>query len=215
MDRDLKQIEAALLHDLNNLLQVMMGNLELLKRRGELVPEIVDAALAATREAGQLTDRLVAVGRLQAHEPRVLDINHLLRDHLQMIEHNVGDAIRVETEFAADLMSAFADRRALQVALLELTANAREAMPGGGRLHLRTANAAPDLVLIELVDTGGGMPAQLLPRAFEPLAAAEGGKLAGLGLHIVERCMRQAGGRFELVSEKSGTRVRLYLPAAK
>jgi len=215
MDRDLKQIEAALLHDLNNLLQVMMGNLELLKRRGELVPEIVDAALAATREAGQLTDRLVAVGRLQAHEPRVLDINHLLREHLQMIEHNVGDAIRVETEFAADLMSAFADRRALQVALLELTANAREAMPGGGRLHLRTANAAPDLVLIELVDTGGGMPAQLSSRAFEPLAAAEGGKLAGLGLHIVERCMRQAGGRFELVSEDDGTRVRHYLPAAK
>ena len=214
MDRDLKQIEAALLHDLNNLLQVMMGNLELLKRRGEMVPEIVDAALAATRAAGQLTDRLVAVGRLQAHEPRALDINRLLRELTQLIEHSVGDAIRVETEFAPDLKSAFADPRALQVALIELAANARDAMPGGGRLRLRTANAPPDLVLIELIDNGGGMPAQLLSRAFEPLAAAEG-KLAGLGLHIVERCMRQAGGRFELSSEKSGTRVKLYLPAAK
>jgi len=111
--------------------------------------------------------------------------------------------------------SAFADPRALQVALIELAANARDAMPGGGRLRLRTGNAAPDLVLIELIDTGGGMPTPLLSRAFEPLAAAEGGKLAGLGLHIVERCMRQAGGRFELSSEKSGTRVKLYLPAAK
>ena len=215
MDRDLKQIEAALLHDLNNLLQVMMGNLELLKRRGELVPEIVDAALKATREAGQLTDRLVAVGRLQPHEPRVLDVNALLGELSQMIEHSVGDAIRVETELAPGLQSAFADPRALQVALLELSANAREAMPGGGRLRIRTANAAPDLVLIELIDTGGGMPTPFLSRTFEPLATAEGGKIAGLGLHIVERCMRQAGGRLELASEKSGTRVKLYLPAAK
>jgi signal transduction histidine kinase len=180
-----------------------------------MVPEIVDAALAATRAAGQLTDRLVAVGRLQPHQPRVLDINRLLRELTQLIEHSVGDAIRVESEFAADLKSAFADPRALQVALIELAANARDAMPGGGRLRLRTANAAPELVLIELIDTGSGMPAQLLSRPFEPLAAAEGGKLAGLGLHIVERCMRQAGGRFELAAEKSGTRVKLYLPAAK
>src|SRR5258708_34330280 len=108
MDRDLKQIEAALLHDLNNLLQVMMGNLELLKRRGEMVPEIVDAALAATREAGQLTDRLVAVGRLQPNEPRVLDVNRLLGELLQMVEHNVGDAIRAGSELARDLLSALA-----------------------------------------------------------------------------------------------------------
>ena len=212
MDRDLKQIEAALLHDLNNLLQVMMGNLELLKRRGELVPEIGGSFF---RMLLNDFERLVAVGRLQPYEPRALDVNALLGELSQMIEHSVGDAIRVETELAPDLQSAFADPRALQVALLELSANAREAMPGGGRLRIRTANAAPDLVLIELIDTGGGMPTPFLSRTFEPLATAEGGKIAGLGLHIVERCMRQAGGRLELASEKSGTRVKLYLPAAK
>ena len=119
MARELKQVEAALAHDLNNFLQVIMGNLELLRRRGEFVPEIVQAALQATRHAAQLAD------------------------------------------------------------------------------------------------TGSGMPPELLTQAFEPLlSSTEGDRPAGLGLHIVNRCIQQAGGRVELVSGASGTSVKLYLPEA-
>ena len=216
MARELKQVEAALAHDLNNFLQVIMGNLELLRRRGEFVPEIVEAALKATRNAAQLADRLVAIGRLQPHEPRSLELNRLIGELEQMIARTVGDAIRVELKLAPDLKNAFADPHALQVALLELATNAREAMPAGGRLAVRTANAAGALVMIELADTGGGMPPETLARAFEPLlSSAEGDRPAGLGLHIVERCIRQAGGRVELASGAAGTSVKLYLPEAQ
>jgi C4-dicarboxylate-specific signal transduction histidine kinase len=89
-------------------------------------------------------------------------------------------------------------------------------MPAGGRLAIRTAKAAGALVMIELADTGGGMAPETLARAFEPLlSTAEGDRPAGLGLHIVDRCIRQAGGRVELASGASGTSVKLYLPEAK
>jgi signal transduction histidine kinase len=216
MARELKQVEAALAHDLNNFLQVIMGNLELLRRRREFVPEIVEAALQATRHAAQLADRMVAISRLQPHEPRSLELNRLIGELEQMIARTVGDRIRLELKLAADLKNAFADPHALQVALLELATNAREAMPTGGRLAIRTANAPGALVMIELADTGSGMPPEMMAQAFEPLlSSADGDRPAGLGLHIVNRCIRQAGGRVELASDASGTSVKLYLPEAK
>src|SRR5919204_4295210 len=96
MSRELKQVEAALAHDLNNSLQVIMGNLELLKRRREFVPEIVEAAIAATRGAAQLADRLVTLGRLQPAEPRALDPNQFLRELREMLERTAGANVRVE-----------------------------------------------------------------------------------------------------------------------
>jgi signal transduction histidine kinase len=215
MARELKQVEAALAHDLNNFLQVIMGNLELLRRRGEFVPEIVEAALKATRNAAQLADRMVAIGRLQPHEPRALDVNHLARELQPMLERTLGDAIRLELQLAADLRFAFADPHALHVALVELATNARAAMQAGGRFGVRTANAPDSLVMIELVDTGGGMSPEKMASAFEPLLSSEAGdRPPGLGLHIVNRCISQAGGRVELTSTPSGTTVRLYLPVA-
>ena len=215
MARELKQVEAALAHDLNNFLQVIMGNLELLRRRGEFVPEIVEAALKATRHAAQLADRMVAIGRLQPHEPRTVDVNHLVRELQPMLERTLGDTIRIELKLASDLRFAFADPHALHVALVELATNARAAMPGGGQFGVRTANAPDSLVMIELADTGKGMPPEMIARAFEPLLSSEAGdRPPGLGLHIVNRCIRQAGGRVELTSGSSGTTVRLYLPVA-
>jgi len=216
MARELKQVEAALAHDLNNFLQVVMGNLELLRRRGEFVPGTVQAALQATGHAAQLADRMVAIGRLQPHEPRRLDLNRLLGEFEQMIARTVGDKIRLDLKLAADLKGAFADPHALQVAIMELATNALEAMPSGGRLAIRTANAPGALVMIELADTGSGMPPEMMAQAFEPLlSSAEGDRPAGLGLHIVSRCIQQAGGRVELASGASGTSVKLYLPEAK
>ena len=216
MKEELKAIESALAHDLNNFLQVIMGNLEILKRRREFTPEIVEAALNATRSAAALGDRLLALGRLESYQPRSVDLNRYLRDFTDMVERTVGDAIAVEFDLAPNLRPAMADPRALQLALLELATNARDAMANGGRLTLRTAPAPADRVMLEVADNGRGM-AKGTRGSFEPLNLGSGqGKPRALGLHLVEYCMRLAGGRLELDSAPgAGTRVRLFLPGTE
>jgi signal transduction histidine kinase len=198
---ELKQVETALTHDLNNLLQVIMGNLELLKRRGELVPEIVEAALAATRNAAAMADRLGAIGRLRRQEVRPLDLNRLLVELAPLIERTMGDAIRVELKLASSLGEALADPQSLQLALVELVTNARHAMPAGGRLSIITEDAGAGFIRIAIGDTGCGMP----PRPEEP---------TGLGLQIVEHCMALSGGRVEYNSTDMGTTVALFVSVA-
>jgi len=195
MDAELKRLEAALVHDLNNYLQVVMGNLELLKRKGALAPDIVEAAIAATRSAGQLADRLVAFSRLKNCEPRALDLNRVVRELGAMMSAAAGDAVRVEMQLTSGLPQAHADPQHVQAALIELAALARASLPGGGRLELRT-------------DAGGGevmLQAAGVPRERLQAALASDGPL-----YLVERCMRQAGGRIQ-----GGTALRLYLPAVK
>ena len=199
---ELKQVESALTHDLNNLLQVVMGNLELLKRRGELVPEIVEAALAATRNAAAMADRLGAISRLRRLEPRPLDVNRLLAELLPLIERTVGDAIRVELKLDSNLGESVADPQSLQLALVELATNARNAMPAGGRLSIVTQDAGNGFIRVAVGDTGCGMP----PRSPDA---------TGLGLLIVEQIATLSGGRMEFDSTDLGTTVRLYLPAGK
>ena len=215
MSRELKDVEAALAHDLNNYLQVVMGNLEVLRRRASFVPEIVNAALGATRHAAQLADRLVSIGRLRNLEPRAVDLNRLLGELTEMISRTVSDAIRVSLVLAAGLPNALVDPRCLQIALLELATNARAAMPASGQLTLRTALAEGGFVKIEVADTGAGMAPEKIERAFEPVFGANASSPAGLGLHIVERCARASGGRVEIsASPAQGTTVTLYLPTA-
>jgi len=215
VNEELKKIESALVHDLNNYLQVIMGNVELLKRRREFVPEIVEAALSATKSAAALGDRLLAVSRLENYAPRALELNRFLRELTEMVEHTVGESIAVEFDLAPELRPAMADPRALQLALLELATNAREAMGSGGRLLLRTAAAPANRVLLEVADNGRGM-AKGARGSFEPLSVrTTPGKTRALGLHLVEYCMQVAGGRMELDSTPgAGTRVKLFLPAA-
>jgi signal transduction histidine kinase len=216
MNTELKNIAAAVAHDLNNYLQVVMGNLELLRRRREFAAEIVEMALGATRHSAALADRLLALGRLEPEAVRDFDLNHFVRQLTDSMAPTFGDGIRVELDLAADLASAFADPRAVQLVLLELVANARAAMPNGGRLLIRTAPGPDGLLVLELSDSGVGMSAEALARAQAPLLArGERGKLGGLGLPIVEACMRQAGGRIELASAPgAGTTVKLYIPRA-
>ena len=202
MAEELKQVESALTHDLNNLLQVIMGNLELLKRRGELVPEIVEAAFAATRSAAAMADRLGAIGRLRRQEPRPVDLNRLLVELKPLVERTVGDAIRVELKLASSISEVIADPQSLQLALIELATNARHAMPAGGRLSIFTQDAGAGFVRLAFGDTGCGMP----PRPAEP---------TGVGLQIVEQVMALAGGRVEFESTDMGTTVKLYIPAGK
>jgi signal transduction histidine kinase len=213
MSRELKQVEAALAHDLNNYLQVIMGNLELLKRRQEYVPQIIEAALQATRRAAQLADRVAAVGRLQPPQPRRLDVNRLLGELEPLMARTVGERIRVQLSLAVDLPAAQADPHAVQVALVELATNARAAMPGGGRLAVRTALAPDGQVMIEFGDNGPGIPAEKA-QALDPREWTVGERPAGLGLPVVGACLRGMGGRAGIAADHSGTRVQLYLPAA-
>jgi len=202
MSAELKQVEAALAHDLNNVLQVVMGNLELLKRRGELIPEVVDAALQATRTAAALADRAGAIGRLRRYEARHMDLNRLLAELAPLLERTLGDAIRVEMKLASALPAISADPHALQLALVELATNARFAMPAGGRFSIASSRADEGFVGIDVADTGCGMP----PTTGEP---------TGLGLQIVRQCMALAHGRAEFKSTHLGTTVKLYLPIAR
>ena len=216
MDGDLKQVAAALAHDLNNFLQVVMGNLELLRRRREFVPETVEAALNATRRSAALADRLQSVGRLQPAEPRALDLNRFAAEQTDLVAPTLGREIQLERELAPDLPEAFVDPRALQLVLLELAANACAAMARGGRLMIRTARGPQGFVVLEVSDTGDGMSAATLERAQAPLLSRGAhGKPGGLGLHIVASCIGAAGGRMELASAAgAGTSVKLYLPSA-
>jgi signal transduction histidine kinase len=199
-EKEQRHVAAALAHDLNNYLQVIMGSLELVSRRGEFVPEIVDTALDATRKAANLADRLIAFSRLQPYEGRVVELHTVLEGMLGAMRQVAGEDNKVKTAFAGEVTSARIDPRALRMALAELAANARDAMPGGGTLTLLTAAAPESMVVVEVADTGCGLP-------------KGGPKKEGLGLAIVEWCMRQAGGRFELTSAVGGTRARLFLPA--
>jgi len=216
MNGELKGIAAAVAHDLNNYLQVVMGNLELLKRRHEFAPEVVEAALGATRRCAGLADRLLALGRLQPPAPRALDLNQSVRELKETLAQMLGASVLIELDLPAELPSALADPRAVQLALLELAANARAAMPDGGRLVLRTALGPQSFLVLEVADSGTGMSPASLARAQAPLLSrGERGKPGGLGLPIVDACIRQCGGRVELASAPgAGTTVKLYLPAA-
>jgi len=216
MSREQKDVEAALAHDLNNTLQIVMGNLEVLRRRAAFVPEIVNAALNATRNAAHLADRLVSIGRLKSLEPRPLELNDALGDLADMIERTAGDSVRVNVERAAASVRVAIDPRCLQIALLEVVTNARDAMPGGGQLTVRVGIVNAGLARIEVADSGVGMTADQIGRAFEPaFASADSAKPVRLGLHIVERCIGGSGGRVEISSQPArGTTIALYLPIA-
>ena len=189
MGRDLKEVESALAHDLNNYLQVVMGNLELLRRTNAFLPEIVTAALNATRNAAALADRLTALGRLHPYQARAVDLGRLLADLRPMVERTVGDKFRVDSEVAADLAPALLDPRLLHVVLLELASHARDATPGGAQLRLRAINTADDRVALEL-----SIPPP-----------------EGLVHDIVDACMQRLGGSLQ----SAPGLVTLYLPASR
>jgi signal transduction histidine kinase len=218
------QLTSGIAHDFNNLLQVIMGNLELIKRRHEPFYQTVEAALQATRAATQLTQRLLAFSRLQPLEPRALEVNRLIVGLSDRMARALGETIRVETGLDAGLWPVHADRNQLETALLNLVVNARDAMGEGGRLAIRTRNLAlpaplddapaGDYVLLEVSDTGCGIPEEHLPKVFEPFfTTTESGKGSGLGLAMVYGFVRQCGGHVRLHSRVGkGTSVRLYLP---
>ena len=221
----LGQLTGGVAHDFNNLLTVLQGNLEILDT------QVTDAAARAkigqalkTIERGErLTGQLLAFARRQALVIRSLDLNAELRGMSELLARTVGGRVAVETEFAPDLWPAEADSNQLELAVINLAINARDAMPEGGRLRIRTDNRprragngpdAADFVALEISDTGTGMPPEVLAHAFEPFfTTKEPGRGTGLGLSMVYDFAQRTGGSATIDSEAGrGTRVTVLLP---
>ncbi|MGG7604323.1 response regulator [Massilia sp. BKSP1R2A-1] len=220
------QLTGGVAHDFNNVLQIIGGNLQLLKLVGNLndgAKARVEMALTGVERGAKLAAHLLAFARRQPLQSVVVDPGHLLRDMDDMMRRVLGPSARVVTEIDPDLGSTMVDPNQLNNVLLNLAINARDAMAGSGTLTIRAMNAGPDLpldvapgeyVMLEVADTGRGMPKEVLQRAFEPFFTTKPvGQGTGLGLSMAYGFVKQSGGEIVLTSEVGrGTSVRIYLP---
>ncbi|TAJ72281.1 MAG: response regulator [Phenylobacterium sp.] len=226
------QLTGGIAHDFNNMLAIVIGSLDLAKRRLKTdvarAEACIDSALEGASRAAQLTARLLAFSRLQPLEPRVLDINKLVGGMSELLRRTIGENLRVETVLAGGLWRTHADPAQLENAIVNLCVNARDAMPDGGKLTIETTNAHLDdayaashaevepgqYVMISVSDTGTGMPPEVVERAFEPFYTTKGvGRGTGLGLSQVHGFVKQSHGHVKIYSEAGvGTTIKIYLP---
>ena len=206
-------------HDLNNYLAVIMGNLDLLAEHEHRDPEIaklVEAATGGALRGAELTRSLLAFSRLQPLDPQVLDIGARLAATAKLLEPVIGRKIAVDLDIATNLWPVRIDAAQLDTCIVNITNNARDAMPDGGRLSISARNGDPssDRVLIEFRDTGLGMDTDTTAQAFEPFfTTKDTGHGTGLGLSMVHGFVHQSGGEIHIVSEPGkGTTVRISLP---
>lgn len=227
------QLTGGIAHDFNNLLTIILGNAETFRTELAEDPNLRPLAeltqMAAERGAA-LTQRLLAFARQQPLAPTPTDLNNLLSVIDPMLRPTLGEHIEIELIRAAGLWPAMIDAAQLENAILNLALNARDAMAGGGRLTIETANvfvgddyAAMEeeltpgrYVMLAISDTGTGMTADVLARAIEPFFTTKSGaKGSGLGLSMVYGFVKQSKGHIRIYSETgSGTTVKLYLPKA-
>ena len=224
------QLSGGIAHDFNNLLTVILGNLEIVQKRMGADPKISRLLENATQGALRgvsLTQRMLAFARRQELKTESVDIAQLVQGITGLLRSSLGPGIRIETRFPDDLQPVLADNNQLELALLNLATNARDAMPDGGTV---TITAQPQVVLelgdsqlpaghyvcLSLIDTGEGMDANTLASARDPFFTTKGlGKGTGLGLSMVHGFIEQLGGRFILKSEKGqGTTAELWIPVA-
>ena len=229
----LGQLTGGIAHDFNNMLAVILGNLDLAARRfdqPDKVERAIGAAKDAANRAAELTRRLLAFGRQQPLQPRVLDPNRLVRDMSELLRRTLGEMVSLETVLAPGIWRVEADPGQLENAVLNLAINGRDAMPDGGRLTIETHNCdldepyashhegarAGQYVLIAVTDTGMGMAPDVLDRALDPFfTTKEMGKGTGLGLSQVFGFVKQSAGHLRITSEVGkGTTVKIYLPRA-
>ncbi len=226
------QLTGGIAHDFNNMLATVIGPLDLLAARlGDDDPRAkryIDMAIDGARRAAQLTQRLLAFSRQQPLQPVPVDANRLVAEMSDLLIHSLGSSVRLETVLAADLWSAFADANQLENVILNLAVNARDAMPGGGRLTVETANRrigpdgdidrsgvpAGDYVQIAVADNGNGMSPEVMAKAFEPFFTTKKvGQGTGLGLSQVYGFVKQSSGHVRIASTLGeGTTVRIFLP---
>ena len=220
-------------HDFNNLLQVVSGNLQLLGKDvagNERAERRVSNAMAGVSRGAKLAAQLLAFGRRQALEPKVVNVTRFVRGMDDMLRRAIGEGIEVETVFGGGLWNTFVDPVQIENALLNLAINARDAMNGVGHLTIELTNAHLDdayarshedvapgqYVLLAVSDTGCGMTPEVLAKVFEPFFSTKGeGKGSGLGLSMVYGFVKQSGGHVKIYSEPGhGSTIKLYLPRA-
>lgn len=224
------QLTGGVAHDFNNLLAVIIGNAEILvEDLGEDDPS-PKAILRAARRGTELTQRLLAFSRRQPLDPQSVDLGNLAVGMTGMLRRTLGETIEIDIAAEAGLWPAMADAGQVENALLNLAINARDAMPGGGRLTIECMNARvedaylegkPDaspgeFAVLAVSDTGVGMPPSVLEHVFEPFfTTKEVGRGTGLGLSMIYGFAKQSGGHVSICSEEGrGTTVKLYLPRA-
>ncbi len=203
-------------HDFNNVLAVIGANAGLLHETipsGHSDRELVDDIESAVQRATSLTRQLLAFSRKEVIEPVVLDLNQAIADTRKMLRRMMGEDIVFETSLEPELHSVRMDPGYFVQTLMNLAVNARDAMPRGGKLSITTRNVEREAV-VEISDTGCGMPPEVLARVFEPFfTTKEVGRGTGLGLSVVHGIIQQAGGRIEIASEVgTGTTIRIALP---
>ncbi len=220
-------------HDFNNLLQVVSGNLQLLSKdvagneRAER--KIANAMMGVTRGA-KLASQLLAFGRRQALEPKVVNVTRFVRGMDDMLRRALGEEIEIETIVGGGLWNSFVDPAQVENAILNLAINARDAMEGQGKLTIELGNTMLDdeyartheevtpgqYVMLAVTDTGSGMSPEIIDKVFEPFFSTKvEGKGSGLGLSMVYGFVKQSGGHVKIYSEVGeGTTIKLYLPRA-
>jgi PAS domain S-box-containing protein len=225
------QLTGGIAHDFNNMLAVVIGAINLLQRRlaqgNTDVRRYIDGALEGANRAASLTQRLLAFSRQQALAPEPISANRMVAGMSELLSRTLGEHIRIETVLAAGLWQTFADPVQLESAILNLSVNARDAMPDGGKLTIETANAYVDesfarefqiapgqYVMTAVTDTGTGMTPDVIAKAFDPFFTTKKvGAGTGLGLSQVFGFVRQSGGHVKIYSEPGvGTTVKIYLP---
>jgi len=224
----LGQLTGGIAHDFNNLLTVVIGHLELAQNRisSDARPAaLLQVALRAAERGATLTRHLLAFARRQHLDPRPVDIPAVIGSVEKILKQTIGPDIRLIIGSAPDLHPAWADANQLELAILNLALNARDAMPSGGVLRIDTENRkgdsatqpAQEYVVVSVSDTGIGMSKETLERAFEPFfTTKEAGQGSGLGLSIVHGFAAQSGGSVRITSSPGqGTKVDLWLPRAQ
>jgi two-component system cell cycle sensor histidine kinase/response regulator CckA len=208
-------------HDFNNLLSVMLGMTELLDMDRELRSESrehVEEIRRCAESARQITAQLLAFGRREVVQPRLEDLHETLRSDLQLLRRLIGDAVEIDIDLAPGPAWVRIDPAHFDQILLNLAVNARDAMPEGGRLRVTTRRFSepdePDLIELEIADSGTGIAAEVLPHVFEPFYTTKPqGQGTGLGLATVYGIVRAAGGSIEVDSEPGqGARFRVNFP---
>ncbi len=214
-------------HDFNNLLQGVSGSLDLIRRKPEDTARVrrwAEAGLQASERGAKLTAQLLAFSRSQKLQLKPIDLAELLLGMRDLLGRTLGPAVRIAINPDAEAANVMGDETQLELAVLNLAINARDAMPNGGELVIATHRhqvkhdadlAAGDYIELAVTDAGTGMPADVITRAFDPFFTTKGiGKGTGLGLSQVYGMARQAGGIARLVSKPGeGTSVRIFLRA--
>ncbi|KRP54465.1 ATP-binding protein [Pseudomonas poae] len=227
------QLTGGIAHDFNNMLTGIIGSLELLRRRiarGKLddLDGLIDLGVTSANRAAGLTHRLLAFSRRQSLDPKPVEINQLVNSMGELLQRSINESIALDMRLTGPLWTAEADPNQLESALLNLVLNARDAMPGGGRLTVETSNRHLDSVFtaaygtlqpgdyveLSVSDTGCGIPDSVIGRVFDPFFTTKPiGQGTGLGLSMIYGFARQSRGHVTIHSEVgNGTTVSLFLP---